>query len=70
MLRIVTALWAFALLSVGPSARANQTVIISGEVKQWHKVTLTLEGPFAKEADTQPNPFTDFAFAVTFTEML
>ena len=37
----------------------NGTVAISGELKQWHKVTLTLDGPFAHERDTQPNPFTD-----------
>jgi Domain of unknown function (DUF5060)/Putative collagen-binding domain of a collagenase len=40
---------------------------ISGEMKQWHKVTLTLDGPFAHEQDTQPNAFTDLAFNVTFT---
>ena len=27
------------------------TVAISGELKQWHKVTLTLDGPFAHETD-------------------
>jgi hypothetical protein len=43
------------------------TVAITGELKQWHKVTLTLDGPFAHERDTQPNPFTDLAFNVTFT---
>jgi Domain of unknown function (DUF5060)/Putative collagen-binding domain of a collagenase len=42
-------------------------VSISGELKQWHKVTLTLDGPFANERDTQPNAFTDIAFNVTFT---
>jgi Domain of unknown function (DUF5060)/Putative collagen-binding domain of a collagenase len=42
-------------------------VSISGEMKQWHKVTLTLDGPFAHELDNQPNAFTDFAFNVTFT---
>lgn len=40
---------------------------VGGELKQWHKVTLTLDGPFAHERDTGPNPFTDFAFKVTFT---
>jgi hypothetical protein len=43
------------------------TVALTGELKQWHKVTLTLDGPFAHERDTQPNPFTDCRFAVTFT---
>ena len=35
-------------------------VTVSGEMKQWHKVTLTLNGPFARETDTSPNPFTDY----------
>lgn len=42
-------------------------VTIGGELKQWHKITLTLDGPFAHERDTAPNPFTDYAFNVTFT---
>ena len=42
-------------------------VAITGELKEWHKVTLTLDGPFAHERDTQPNAFTDLAFNVIFT---
>ncbi len=42
-------------------------VVISGERKQWHKVTLTLDGPFASETDTRPNPFTDYRMTVKFT---
>lgn len=42
-------------------------VTVSGELKQWHKVTVTLDGPFAHEKDNQPNAFTDNAFQVTFT---
>lgn len=42
-------------------------VVLSGELKQWHKVTLTLDGPFAHERDNQPNPFTDLSFDVTFS---
>lgn len=41
-------------------------VVISGELKQWHKVTLTLDGPFAHEKDNKPNPFTDYRFDVVF----
>ncbi len=40
---------------------------ITGELKQWHKVTLTLDGPFAHERDTEPNPFTDLGLNVVFT---
>ena len=43
------------------------TVLISGELKQWHNVILTLEGPFANEGDTDPNPFTDYRMDVVFT---
>ncbi len=49
------------------SARADAQPVISGELKQWHKVTLTLDGPAAKETDTNPNPFTDYRMTVTFT---
>ena len=40
---------------------------IGGERKQWHKVTLTLDGSYAHENDNEPNPFTDISFSVTFT---
>jgi hypothetical protein len=32
---------------------------LTGELKQWHKITLTVSGPQANEADSNPNPFTD-----------
>ena len=31
------------------------TVVISGELKEWHKVTLTLDGPYAHERDEGRN---------------
>jgi hypothetical protein len=48
-----------------PEGKAG--VAITGELEQWHKVTLTLDGPRATETDTDPNPFTDYRMAVTFT---
>ncbi|MEZ6134841.1 MAG: DUF5060 domain-containing protein [Pirellulaceae bacterium] len=42
------------------------SVAISGELKQWHKVTLTMDGPFAHEQDNAPNPFTDLRMQVEF----
>ena len=45
----------------------DATVTISGEPKQWHKITLTLDGPYAHELDNAPNPFTDHSMWVTFT---
>jgi hypothetical protein len=53
------------LLSLGASALA-QSVSISGELKRWHKVTLTLDGPTASEGGT-PNPFMDYRMNVTFS---
>jgi Domain of unknown function (DUF5060)/Putative collagen-binding domain of a collagenase len=38
----------------------------SGELKQWHAVSLTFDGPQSSETAT-PNPFTDFRLDVTFT---
>ena len=46
--------------------QADETVSISGEHYPWRNITLTLEGPFAREADTSPNPFTDYRFEVRF----
>ena len=48
------------------AAESRSPGSISGELKQWHKVTLTLEGPFARERDTQPNPFVDYRLTVRF----
>ncbi|TWU30691.1 DUF5060 domain-containing protein [Novipirellula artificiosorum] len=56
-----------APLTLPRQSDGNGEVSISGELKQWHKVTLTLDGPFANERDAQPNAFTDLAFNVTFT---
>ena len=43
------------------------TVTVTGELKQWHKVTLTMDGPFARETGGTFNPFTDVRMTVTFT---
>ena len=45
----------------------NGEVSIAGELKRWHKVTLSLQGPYASELDTDPNPFTDHCLRVKFT---
>ena len=44
----------------------NGKITVSGELKQWHKVTLNLSGPYVHEQDNQPNPFTDYRLDVTF----
>lgn len=47
-------------------ALATHGANISGELKQWHKVTLTFDGPVAHETNTAPNPFSDYRFTVEF----
>ena len=39
---------------------------ISGELKKWHTVTLTFEGPETSET-ADPNPFLYYRLNVTFT---
>ncbi len=48
------------------STAATSSGVISGELRQWHKVTLTLDGPSASETDNDPNPFTDYRMVVRF----
>ncbi len=40
---------------------------LSGELKQWHRVTLSFRGPQADETSA-PNPFTDYRLDVTFNQ--
>jgi len=56
----------YALTSLTLTATTPQ-IELSGELRQWHKITLTLDGPQAAESDQTPNPFTDYNFEVTFT---
>jgi hypothetical protein len=39
---------------------------ISSELKKWHKVTITFDGPQTSE-NANPNPFMDYRLNVTFT---
>jgi hypothetical protein len=61
-MRTVFLIAVIAALRVGVLAGVE----ITGELKQWHKVTLTVDGPMAKETDTDPNPFTDYRFNAAF----
>lgn len=56
-----------ALTALGVVTSRLSAGQISGELKTWHKVTLTLDGPQASETDNEPNPFTDYRMDVTFT---
>lgn len=66
--------FALAVLAATPDPAPGQRrqpdgtreVTFTGELRQWHAVTLTLDGPFAHERDEQPNPFTDYRFTVRF----
>ena len=39
--------------------------VVTGELKRWHPVTITFDGPSSAEGAT-PNPFSDFNMEVTF----
>lgn len=39
---------------------------VSGDLKVWHRVTVTFDGPETSE-DASPNPFRDYRLNVTFT---
>jgi len=64
-IKLLCPLVAGAWLAV--SAAHGAAPVVSGELKQWHTITVTLDGPQAKETDTDPNPFTDYRLDVTFT---
>ncbi|MCS7238719.1 MAG: DUF5060 domain-containing protein [Thermoguttaceae bacterium] len=49
-----------------PRKDGDGSVTISGELRRWHKVTLSLSGPYACERDSDPNPFTDYSLTVAF----
>jgi hypothetical protein len=48
------------------AASLPAAVRVDGDLRQWHRVTLTFDGPPTSE-DAVPNPFTDYRLDVTFT---
>lgn len=53
--------------TAGPSSQnGDGTVVISGELKRWHKLALTLDGPYASETGAV-NPFLDYRMDVIFS---
>ena len=52
------------LLALASLVSAGQ---ISGELKTWHKITITFDGPRTSET-ANPNPFTDYRLNVTFSK--
>jgi hypothetical protein len=65
MRRRYPALSSLSLLALLP-ALASAAGQVSGELKQWHAVSVTFDGPQSSETAT-PNPFTDYRLDVTFT---
>jgi hypothetical protein len=58
------------VLAGGCAANAHRgkgTVIVASEMKQWHNVTLTFDGPPSDEAGAI-NPFLDYRLDVTFAQ--
>jgi hypothetical protein len=43
-----------------------QTPTVTGELRVWHAITITFEGPTTSET-ASPNPFADYRLDVTFT---
>lgn len=63
---VLVASIAFVIQTATPeTATGAQRAGISGELKVWHKITLTFDGPSTGEAAI-PNPFTDYRLNVTF----
>jgi hypothetical protein len=56
-----------AIITLGTPPDDEGIAVISGELKKWHGITLSFEGPFHDEMDTDPNPFLDYRFEVAFT---
>lgn len=59
-------IFAFSLLLICSSSYSSAQTTTTGELKKWHKITLTFDGPTTSETAT-PNPFSDYELEVTFT---
>jgi hypothetical protein len=57
----------FCLMAESLIFAADRNRVISGELKKWHKITLTFDGPETGE-DAEPNPFRDYRLNVTFAK--
>jgi hypothetical protein len=70
--RAARALWSGAVVALvllpAAAAVAQPAPAVSGELKRWHKVSVTLDGP-ATSATASPNPFLDLRMDVTFTHV-
>ena len=55
----------FPILIILAACTTEPSYEVSGELKQWHKVTLTFDGPETEET-AEINPFTDYRLIVRF----
>jgi hypothetical protein len=55
----------FLIFIVSTISHGQNKAVISGELKKWHKITLTFSGPQTTET-AEPNPFRDYRLNVTF----
>jgi hypothetical protein len=61
----ISALIIIFLYVISVSCKKNTPVVITGELKAWHDIIMTIDGPPTNEYDTV-NPFTDYRLNVTF----
>jgi hypothetical protein len=55
-----------ALVALALGCQAAGKAQVQGELKRWHRVTLTFDGPATSE-DATPNPYRNYRLSVTFT---
>jgi len=63
MIRWLTVISLLFVISCG-----DKTGVVSGDLKLWHRVTVTFDGPETSE-DTDPNPFRDYRLDLTFRHL-
>lgn len=60
------ALFLFTIVITLVSCSEQEKVVVEGQLKKWHKVSLVIEGPEVHENDV-PNPFLNYKLDVTFS---
>ncbi|HQI27576.1 MAG TPA: DUF5060 domain-containing protein [Sedimentisphaerales bacterium] len=65
--RLVLLTFVFLVPTYGCALRSGGAAVVSGELKQWHNVVLTFDGPMLSER-SQTNPFLDCRLNVTFVQ--
>lgn len=55
-----------SLSQVPLASSAVSSATVGGELKQWHKVTVSVAGPSTRETAKSPNPFLSFRMTATF----